>query len=159
MASNLLFDPRLLLRIAPLMSATASLWYDVDQYVFFNNFIVPPNREKGSAILPGYWKTFLGPGLVGIFGLHGISIIGGAVNSYLGHSQWYGIGAALSLTHFVFVPAVAPHIRALIDDESKGQSWKDMEKWLRVHTVRSVLVDTPAWFCYLMGVMAAVRTI
>ena len=162
MASSLLADPFKLLRLAPLISSSCSLWYCVDQYMFFNNFIVPANRAQGSQILPLYWKSFLIPGLSCIFSLYGLSIGTAVANLYLGpgkQSGWYAIGAGFSMAHFLFVPAASRLINAMIEDENKGQSWKTMQKWLRMHAIRSVIVDLPGWLCFLTAVLQSVESV
>lgn len=162
MASKQIFDPMTLLRVAPLVSSSFSLWYCVDQHLFFNNFIVPENRAKGSALLPSYWRSFLTPGLACIFSLYGVSIGTAAANLYLApgsSSTWYATGAGFAMAHFLFVPMVSKLIKAIVDDESKGQSWKEQQKWLRVHAVRSVMVDFPGWLCFLTAVLQSVKSI
>jgi hypothetical protein len=134
----------------------------VDQYLFFNNFIIPANRAKGTELLPLYWKSFLTPGLACIFSLYGLSIGTAAANVYLAPgapSAWYAIGAAFAMAHFVFVPTISKIIKSMIEDESKGQSWKDQQKWLRVHAVRSIFVDFPGWLCFLTAVLQSVKSV
>jgi hypothetical protein len=162
MASTQLFDPHTLLRLSPLISSSFSLWYCVDQHMFYNNFIIPANRAKGSALLPLYWKSILTPGLSCIFSLYGLTIGTAAANLYLGppdSSRWYAIGAGFAMAHFAFVPLVAKSIKAIVEDESKGQSWRDQQRWLRVHAVRSVFVDFPGWLCFLTAVLQSVKVV
>lgn len=161
MASTQYFDALTLLRLAPLLSSSFSLWYCVDQYLFFNNFIVPANRAKGSVLLPLYWQSFLTPGLACIFSLYGLSIATAAANLYLvpgNPSEWYAIGAGFAMAHFVFVPTVSKLIKAIIEDEGKGQSWKYQQTWLRVHAIRSIFVDFPGWLCFLTAVLQSLKS-
>lgn len=151
MASKQFFDPLTLLRIAPVVSTSMSLWYCVDQYTFFNNFIIPPIREKGNQILPLYWKHFLSTGLTCIFSLYGLSIGFGVANLYQGAnpSRYYSLGVAFSAAHFLFVPLVAPKIEAMSNGKDTDQNWDQQRRWLNVHAIRSVLVDLPGWACFL----------
>jgi len=155
MASGLITNPMTLLRVAPLVSSSFSLWFCIDQHIFFSNFINEKNRAKSAAILPSYWATFVKPGLVAIFGLYGVSIAAAVTNLYKGAapSGWYKIGAAFSAAHFLFAPFIAPVIQAIVEDKSKGQSCTDMRRWLQIHDVRSLVVDLPGWLCYLAAVM------
>ena len=151
MASKQFFDPLTLLRVAPVVSTSMSLWFCVDQYTFFKNFITPPVREKGNQILPLYWKHFLSKGLTSIFGLYGLSIGFGIANLYKGAnpSRLYAVGAAFSAAHFLFVPFVAPKIQAMSEGKDTDQNWDQQRKWLNVHAIRSLFVDLPGWVCFL----------
>lgn len=75
-------------------------------------------------------------------------------------------GAALAAGHFAFVPAVAPLMRrmwgrGLEQEEGKGKGLNegeiergnrvDMRTWFVWHTVRTVLVDVPALWCFAEG--------
>jgi hypothetical protein len=155
MASRVVFDPVTLLRVAPVITSSFSLWYCWDQFMFFQNFIVPENRRLGSAFLPGYWKTFLTPGLTCIFTLYGATAMAAAGNIYRGSTAfwWYTAGVTLSVAHFTFAPFIIGPIEDIINDRAKGESWKDMQRWLRIHVARSLLVDFPAWVCYLLAAM------
>lgn len=163
MASKTIFDPITLLRLTPTITSSFSLWYCVDQYLFFNNFTTPANRQKGSEVLPQYWKSLLGPGLTVIFSLYGITIGSAVANLYVGpaasSSRFYGMGACFAAAHFAFVPLVSGIIKAIVEDDSKGQSWKDQKKWLKVHAIRSVVVDLPGWLCFLTAALQLVTVI
>lgn len=153
-----------LLRLAPLVTSSMSLWYCVDQYTFFRAFTVPSNREKGSAILPGYWNAIFTPAVGAIFALYSATIAGAWANRYWGGSQdldgWYNLGILFSVGHFLFVPLVAPKIKAMQEDRSKGkENWKHMEAWLRVHVTRSLLVDLPGWLCFVAAAMSALEVV
>ncbi|TPX10186.1 uncharacterized protein E0L32_001383 [Thyridium curvatum] len=162
MASKQFFDPLTLLRVAPLVTSTCSLWYCVDQDLFLGQFVKPHNREKGKEILPGYWKTFLSPGLAVIFGLYGASLGAGVANALRGRpavSRFYAIGAAFTAAHFLFVPLVMPKIQGMVDDEPKGQACEHQQGWLKVHRIRSLVVDLPGWLCFLAAALESVKAI
>ncbi|KAK1767709.1 hypothetical protein QBC33DRAFT_55676 [Phialemonium atrogriseum] len=159
MASGQVFDPLVLLRVAPLVTSSFSLWYCVDQHMFYNNFIIPTNRAKGNDILPSYWKSFLAPGLGCIFSLYGLSGGAAIANTYAaaGTSRWYGIGAVFTAAHFLFVPAVSKAISAMIKGENKGDIWKHLQRWLRLHALRSIFIDFPGWLCFLTAAMQSLK--
>jgi hypothetical protein len=163
MASGTIFDPLALLRLTPTISSSFSLWYCVDQYLFLANFTSPANRLKGSEILPQYWRSFLRPGLTVIFSLYGTTIGSAIANLYLGpptsSSRLYTIGTCFAAAHFAFAPLVSGLIKAIVEDESKGQSWKSQKKWLRIHAIRSVVVDLPGWVCFLMAALQSVTVV
>lgn len=74
-------------------------------------------------------------------------------------SKWYAYGAVLALGHLAFVPMVAgPILR--ITEALKGSESEDLvveanegalRSWLSWHTVRTVLVDVPALWCFAEG--------
>ena len=161
MASKQFFDPLTLLRIAPVVSTSMSLWFCVDQYTFYRGLIVPPVREKGNQVLPIFWKTWLPQGLTYIFGLYGLSIGFGIANLYQGTtpSRLYAIGAAFSASHFLFVPFVAPKIQAMSEGADSDQNWVQQRKWLKVHAIRSLFVDLPGWLCFLAAATQSLTAI
>lgn len=74
-------------------------------------------------------------------------------------SKWYIYGSALALAHFAFIPLVAGPIKAITEaaeDESgkdvDESNRKEMETFLLWHTVRTVVVDVPALWCFAEGV-------
>ncbi|KAL1877332.1 hypothetical protein VTK73DRAFT_8785 [Phialemonium thermophilum] len=154
MASGRVFDPLVLLRVAPVISSSFSLWHCVSQHLFLNNLIVPEHRNKGNDILPSYWRTFFQPGLGVIFSLYGLSAGFALANLYSANSpgavsRWYKFGVLFTAAHFTFVPAVAKVIKSIVDGDGKEDTWKFQKKWLKIHAVRSVLVDFSGWLCFL----------
>ncbi|KAG9999585.1 hypothetical protein KCU80_g23596, partial [Aureobasidium melanogenum] len=71
-------------------------------------------------------------------------------------AKWYAAGAVFSAAHFAFVPAVAWKFTSIINDETKGNSVKVLDDWLKVHRIRSLTVDIISWACILLGVLRAV---
>ncbi|OQE45912.1 hypothetical protein PENCOP_c001G04488 [Penicillium coprophilum] len=167
MASGLFFDPRTLifdhrtlLRTAPLITSTCTLWYSLDQDFFLKVFLHPDHRTRSNEILPSYFRGFFGYGTVRVLALLTLTLTGGGYNiwterrSGLGSSAslpWYTAGTILAASHLLFVPAVAPKVQAVIEDASKGSSTKDLEGWLTVHRVRTWTVDLASWVCFAIG--------
>lgn len=54
----------------------------------------------------------------------------------------------MTASHLLFVPRIAITAPAIIEDHSKGQSTRDLERWLAVHRVRTWTVDLAAWGVY-----------
>ncbi|KAM5343322.1 hypothetical protein ACJ41O_014288 [Fusarium nematophilum] len=46
-----------LLRVSPLVSRTAAVWYCFDQWLFFGNFLHRDVRNKTNDFLPAYWNA------------------------------------------------------------------------------------------------------
>ncbi|KAL1971018.1 hypothetical protein VTN77DRAFT_2852 [Rasamsonia byssochlamydoides] len=81
----------------------------------------------------------------------------------------YAAGTAFSLVHFVFVPWIASAIRPMIEPDSPEESQvngknannnnnntkrDNLRKWLRIHAVRTLVADIPA-FLFFLGATAA----
>ena len=74
-------------------------------------------------------------------------------------SNWYTYGAILAAGHFVFVPLVASPIKKMVDSAASTNSddvieqsnRAEMKTWLTWHTVRTVVTDLPALWCFAEG--------
>jgi hypothetical protein len=161
MASGVVFDPLTLLRTAPLITSTCTLWYSLDQAFFLNIFLHPNHRTRSNELLPSYFGVFFGPGTARVLGLLALTLTGGGYNilagrrSGLGGSaslSWYTAGTVLAASHLLFVPAVAPKIQAMVEDTSKGSSTKDLEGWLIIHRIRTWTVDLASWVCFAVAI-------
>lgn len=111
MASGLFVDPATLLRLAPLISSTCTLWFAWDQRVTYSTFTHPDLRAESAAILPLWWRK--------VFELHDVERVlfpitvtavasvvnirrhGGLLRSK-GSWAWYAAGAALAVGQYVF---------------------------------------------------------
>jgi hypothetical protein len=159
MASGLIFDPHVLLRTAPLITSTCSLWYSLDQDFFLKNFLHPDHRTRSNEIVPSYFNVFFVPGTIRVLGLLAMTMTGGGYNILARRSgsgsstslRWYTAGTLLAASHLLFVPAVAPKIQAMVEDSSKGRSTDDLEGWLNVNRIRTWTVDFAAWACFAIA--------
>lgn len=161
MASGLFFDYRTLLRTAPLITSTCTLWFSLDQDFFLRVFLHPEHRARSDGILPSYFGRFFGPGTLRVVALLTLTLTGGGYNiltqrrNTLGSSAslpWYAAGTFLAASHFLFVPAIAPKIQAVIENTSQGSSTNDLEDWLYIHGVRTWTVDLASWICFAIGI-------
>jgi hypothetical protein len=154
MASRLFFDPLVALRTAPLVSATCTLLYARDQDFFLRIFNEPENRPKSRALLPSYWQSFFRRGIyvvVGCLAATFWSSIGNlCIHRQVLHAKqsfwWYVAGAGLSVGHLLFVPAVAPSVKAIWDADEEGMDANAaLDEWLSVNRIRMWTVDLAAW--------------
>ncbi|KAF2839923.1 hypothetical protein M501DRAFT_1016008 [Patellaria atrata CBS 101060] len=159
MALNRIIDPWQLLRISPLLLSTASITYAGCESHFFSVFLAPAHREKSNSLLPSWMEVsfyrVIGP-LIGTYTL--CAGLAGA-NAYLNgdmiapeSSTWYLRGMVFGLGHFAFVPLVAGTLERIMKDVSGGRSTEDMAHWLKIHRIRMVVADLPAWLCYIKAV-------
>ncbi|OQE20515.1 hypothetical protein PENSTE_c013G08305 [Penicillium steckii] len=160
MASGLILDPRTLLRTAPLVTSTCTLWYSLDQDFFLNVFLHSDHKERSNQIVPSYFRVFFGPATVRVLGILTLTLTGGGYNILSGRRSapgsasiaWYTAGTLFAASHLLFVPAIAPKVQAVIEDKSQGSSTNDLKGWLNVHRLRTWTVDLASWACFAVAV-------
>ena len=165
MASGQFFDPMVLLRVAPLITSSASLSYCWAQNVFISIFARPRNREKSNPLLPTYIEDWFYGYTSQLVATYTTTILTASANLYYhrqilvasNSARWYAAGAIFSAAHFAFVPAVAWKFTTIINNETKGNSVKVLDAWLRVHRFGSLTVDMLSWGCILIGVLKSVN--
>ncbi|KAF7114707.1 hypothetical protein CNMCM5793_009658 [Aspergillus hiratsukae] len=149
MASRLFFDPMKLLRLAPLVTTTSSLMYAWDEYWFLSGFLRPEYKHHSEAMLPRYFRRFFEQGIWIIASLNTLTLSSSVANllidrlalDRLGSSRWYCAGLGFTVCHFLFVPLIAYPIRDIMEDRSKGQSTKDLKRWIDIHRILDQGVD------------------
>ncbi|KAI2607978.1 hypothetical protein GGR54DRAFT_390604 [Hypoxylon sp. NC1633] len=164
MASRQFFDPLTLLRVAPLITSTASVIIAVDSHIFLSSLVgLRQQRPKINEIVPRYFEAFFWKALPAIFVTFGLSIAFGVTNAYSRPSPaswaWYAGGSALALTHFAFVPRIMWHVKGAIDakEEPHGAGADEVQSWLNVHHVRMAVADIPAWTCFLVAALKSLK--
>ena len=166
MASGQFFDPVVLLRIAPLVTSSASLSYCWAQNVFISIFTRSRNREMSNPLLPTYIEDWFHGYTGQLFATYTTTVLTASANLYYhrqilaasGSAVWYAAGAIFGAAHFAFIPAVAWKFTTIINDETKGHSVSVLDEWLRVHRFRSLTVDVLSWGCILIGVLKSVNS-
>lgn len=151
MASKRVFDPLVILRVAPLLSSTCTLLYAYDQHFFLGMMNEPETRRHSKAMLPAYFTTFFKRGVVFVVSMLAMTTWGSVANLYSdrttlrskGSLWWYMGGAAFSTGHLLFIPFVAPSVAAVTQGE--GDVNDRLDEWLSVNKLRMVTVDLAAW--------------
>ncbi|KAI1329900.1 hypothetical protein F5Y16DRAFT_364313 [Xylariaceae sp. FL0255] len=162
MASKAFFDPVVALRLAPVVTSCMAMRFSHDQWSFLSVFLSPENREKTNNIIPSYFKTFFAQGVKEIGALYTLTTGLGIYNFYARpNDAWklYAAGTALAVFHMAFAPLIIPSIKALHDDEPKGQGGLQLRNWLDIHTIRSNLADVPAWACFTIACIKSLQPI
>ncbi|KAI1649264.1 uncharacterized protein F4817DRAFT_331106 [Daldinia loculata] len=166
MAPGLFFDPLTLLRVAPLVTSTASIVIAGDSHIFLNALVsLKQQRGKVNEVAPRYFETFFWNALPSIFITYGLSITFGLVNFYsrfhAASWNWYAAGSALAFAHFAFVPKIMWKVKDAIDakEDPNGGGVNAIQGWLDVHHVRTAMVDIPAWACFLVATVKALKSI
>lgn len=161
-------------------TSSATLGMTLLQYPLFFAFLQPKDQSSSTKPsqtqtkisgppLSHFWSSFLAPASTLIAGVALTSATSGffATRWLRSHarlettavSKWYAYGAMLALGHLAFVPMVAGPI-VKITDALKGSESEDevveanegaLRAWLSWHTVRTVLVDVPALWCFAEG--------
>lgn len=161
MASRAFFDPLTLLRLVPAISSTASLTLAWDQHWMLRIFTLPELELDSNLYLPKWFHAFFRAGLPSVLAFLSVTMTTATLNlrseSLLlkrrGSYYWYAAGAALAAGHLLFVPAVAPRIQAIVEDETKEKSVEELRRWLRVNGIRGLTTDLGAWVCCLVAVV------
>ncbi|KAH9886778.1 hypothetical protein F4778DRAFT_438694 [Xylariomycetidae sp. FL2044] len=163
MASRKFFDPAVLLALTPVVSSTCSLLFAHDQHFFLTLLTKPDIRAPSNALLPSYFRAFFAPGLVRVLGFLGVTVGSSAALLLLlrtssagpllrgrGAFAWYAAGASFAAGHLLFVPLVAPRIRAICEDQG-GENVNVLKSWLFYNAARGCTVDLAAWVCCLVA--------
>ncbi|EFR04776.1 hypothetical protein MGYG_07783 [Nannizzia gypsea CBS 118893] len=148
--------PRTLMRIAPLVTSTCSLWYSFDQDFLMGVFLHPDRLDQRDKLLPSSSRSFFSSGFVRVVGLLGLTLLSGGYNAFVDKPSreslyWYTTGTLLAASHLIFVPFAAPNVQTIIEDRSQGVPTTGLDSWLFVHRVRTWAVDLAAWTCFVIG--------
>lgn len=155
MASKLFFDPLVALRAAPLVSSTCTLLYAYDQHLFLGLLNRPETRQQSRPLLPAYFRSLFRQGVVFVVAMLAVTTWSSVANLYAGRPSlrakgslwWYVAGAALSSSHLLFIPGIAPSVKRIW--EAKGGDGEDvngaLDEWLGVNKLRMLTVDLAAW--------------
>lgn len=163
MASRLIFDPLVVLRTAPLVSATCTLLYARDQHFFLSGLNQPDTRKHSAPLLSGYFRYTFRHGVVLVVAAVGFTFGTSVANLYT-HSAslhtsrshwWYAAGAGFSLGHLLFVPAIAPSVKGLMDTPEGEDVRGFLDRWLSINALRTLTVDLAAWGALVVAVTRA----
>lgn len=160
--------PLTLLRLIPVISSTISLQFAYDEYAFLSRWVQPAYRAQADALLPT-WFTSWGPwGTNVVFGSFTISIASGLANFVAGREvreaavgrYWYAAGLGFAAAHLlVWGPTALKLLAKIRKGEPEGRATESMRDWLAMHLTRSILVDLPAVFCFVAGLMSVVEVV
>lgn len=165
MASGLFFDPRVALTAAPLISSTCTLLFAWDQTFFLSLLNQPQHRTKTRPMLRGYFESFFYRATSSVCVFIALTSATCVANLYTqplllrgrGSYKWYMAGAALAAGHLVFVPAIAPSCKALVEAGEDTDTNGLLDGWLSINTTRLLTVDVAAWAAILVGCLKTLR--
>lgn len=148
-----------LLRLCPVISSTASLLWAYDEYAFFSAWMHPAYRAQADALLPSWFKTWAPKGTRVLFTSFPMSLITGIATTFAhresleasGALKWYWLGVFFAFAHFFYGPTALGLLKAIREGEPNGQTTVSMGKWLRMHKLRTITTDLPAFICFTIA--------
>ena len=149
-----------LIPLLPLLTSTAYLQFAIDETFFFSLFLRPSHSAQSATLLPSYLSAFSRPAILIIASILGTQLLASlAAIAFSEQTFWYWAGFALTLAHFSFVPLAAPLLVDIAKMERGKEKEKEeevrekMERFLRVHAVRTWMVNLGAWVCFGIAVV------
>jgi len=146
------------LRLVPTLNATVILMFAYDEYAFLSCWTNPAYRPEANALLPRWFKTWLSPsfGLGVIFTCFPLAFGSSLANIFIsdglhGAAVYYWLGFAFQLAHFAYAKPILGLLRDIPGDVPKGNVVESMKRWLRIHWVRTLTTDLPAWVFFVMA--------
>ncbi|KAK0639060.1 hypothetical protein B0T16DRAFT_338532 [Cercophora newfieldiana] len=164
MASGAFFDLNTALRLAPVITASATVTFVGNLQWIYELFTRAELAAKDKTFLPRWFNTAFWIGMPKVLGLVTASAIGAVLNirsnpgdlKAKGAYAWYFYGAVLSAAHLLFIPAAVARTKEIAEDaKGDGQSVEEMKGWLRVNALRTLTVDTGAWICFVIATVKA----
>ena len=154
-----------LLRLTPVLTSTANLMYAHDENLFLSGWVQPNYRERANSLLPSWFSHWCPRALLVILTGFPASLISGissiSIKSWSlqqnGAHKWYWAGIAFTLAYFIYGPTALGLLTDIQEDRPKGNSTASLEKWLKMHAVRTFTADIPAWVCFLVGFLRALE--
>ncbi|EIW81048.1 hypothetical protein CONPUDRAFT_82130 [Coniophora puteana RWD-64-598 SS2] len=139
-----------LFHLAPVLTSGASLAWAFSEYQTLIPFL---QSDIPAAPLASWFNRWFRLATAGIVGCGLASTSWGYVGSTRAAGmagRLYLYGAVLSAAHFAFVPWIAPCIERLVYGP-EHRTKDELRRWLRIHTVRTLLTDIPAFVCFTWG--------
>ncbi|RMD41941.1 hypothetical protein DV735_g3176, partial [Chaetothyriales sp. CBS 134920] len=154
-----------LLRLAPVMLTSAAVHFDYSQYLFLKPFTQLPadlggDRKGVDATLKHYLLCQFPSGLTSILLLYPLTWAMAAANLFVGRAalslsarRLYAVGLVFNVSHMLWAPHALDLMETMSGQRPNKRSDEEdnidlLNKWLRMHTTRSLLVDVPGWLCF-----------
>ncbi|KAL7946711.1 hypothetical protein V8C42DRAFT_293971 [Trichoderma barbatum] len=113
-----------------------------------------------------WFKDFFKPGFIGITSLSAVTIASGIrsarVRDQSGSaegqaraktaSRWAIAGLVFTLIHFGFGNSVLAIMDRILSSPELAQG--EMAGWIKLHTVRTLTTDVPAWVCFIAALLS-----
>ncbi|KAL7791869.1 hypothetical protein V8C37DRAFT_381592 [Trichoderma ceciliae] len=113
-----------------------------------------------------WFKDFFKPGFIGITSLSAVTIASGIQSARLrdlsvttegqarakAASRWATAGLVFTLIHFGFGNSVLAVMDRILSNPELAQG--EMAGWIKLHTVRTLTTDVPAWLCFIGALLS-----
>ncbi|KAI6081404.1 hypothetical protein F4821DRAFT_249408 [Hypoxylon rubiginosum] len=147
-----------LLHLIPVVSSTCTLLLAIIQYSSLQILTRSEIRDLNERIISCYFTAFFDSIVLRVVGnllttMVSVACIFRLSDMSLGEQKschWYLAGACLAMAHLLVYPIIAPHVEALRKD-CRDKNIDALQDWLRIHWLRSVVIDLPAWVCCVVG--------
>ena len=147
----------LLLRLAPVLTTTAYLTFTCAEDLYFKPYLSPPLHKVSNDLLPLYINIWYTRGMILIFTLYGLTWATAIANlpvADLLHASGpcfalYLLGLVFSIGHMVWGPKAMALLNAIKMRERNDGSVELVREWCRMNIIRGIVVDVPAWGCFL----------
>ncbi|KAE9393669.1 hypothetical protein BT96DRAFT_999280 [Gymnopus androsaceus JB14] len=142
--------------LIPLLTTTASLSFTIAEFIFISPLVraksIPP--ESTSA----FWDYVLRPGLAPVVVYNGTSTAGAILSRKLPQDSFgrtlVGWGTLAAFAHFAFGYNIARVIESMIYKPATAR--EGQKRWLKIHALRTLTTDIPAFACFLAAVYCGV---
>ncbi|KAL9473987.1 hypothetical protein ACSS6W_008367 [Trichoderma asperelloides] len=113
-----------------------------------------------------WFKDFFKPGFIGITSLSAVTIASGIRSARTRDlsgtaegqakaktaSRWAIAGLVFTLVHFGFGNSVLEIMDRILANPELAQG--EMAGWIKLHTVRTLTTDVPAWLCFVAALLS-----
>jgi len=154
-----------LVRLAPVLSSTATLALALAEYHYLLPWLALPDQSLSvNGHLPSWFNRWFRPSLAGTLILSVASTVGAknaAASLYNFGGDFvrarllYTCGACLTIAHFAFSSPFRKCLRRLVHGAA-SDARRELLRWLELHTIRTLTTDLPAWLCFIGAFMYTV---
>lgn len=144
------------LRILPVLSTSSYLTFTAAEDLYFRPYLLPSVVPAADNVLPQYITAWYSSGMVLIFTIYPLTWVSaianlpvdGLVHKSLAAFILYALGLAFSIGHMLWGPRAMRLLNSIKSKEGMG-STEIVRVWCRMNIIRGLLVDIPAWGCFL----------
>ncbi|CEI67684.1 hypothetical protein FVEN_g9503 [Fusarium venenatum] len=160
--------PTKFLRLLPVISSIVSLQFAYDEYKFLSCWTKRQYREQANELLPPWFTNWAPAGTKVVFGSFTLSLASGLANAA---SVWKGTGDLITILSYmagtlfaaghllVFGPTAIKLLAKIRRNDEDAKSTESLELWLKMHLTRSLVVDSPAVLCFIIGLLNATESV
>lgn len=146
------------LRVLPVITTSSYHTFTIAEDLYFKPYLEPSVVVAADFLLPAYITSWYNRGMVLIFTIYPLTWCTAIANlpaANLLHTSipafvLYLLGLLFSIAHMLWGPHAMNLLNAIKKKDSSG-STEIVRRWCRMNLIRGVVVDMPAWGCFLAG--------